>query len=212
MGMLAFVLVNLRLISRTYSWSRALLTGASGGFIAVFIWLERDSMGALMIATVGLAAAMLIVRHFRQEHFQLANIVGMALLILLSVGVVRVIPKFKKPKVLSGVDTTRQDNTSSRDLQPAAAAQLEAQPSNPWSRLAMRVGRTRQQFVTLYPNSSSNIDSDVQLNSMRAIVHYLPRAALIGFLRLFPRCGLHLEARLVQPEDWSVARRLWRCM
>jgi hypothetical protein len=185
-GMLAFVFVNLRLLSGNYSWSRALLTGAGGGLIAVFIWLGRDSMGALMIATVALAAAMLILRQFRQKHLQLPNIVGMALLIVLSVGVTRVIPKFKKPKELpSAVAITGQDNASSRDVR-TAAEKLPAQPSNSWSRFAVRVGKMRQQFVIQYPDSSSNIDSDVHLNSMADIVRYLPRAAMIGFFAPFP--------------------------
>jgi hypothetical protein len=140
-----------------------------------------------MIATVVLAAAMLVLRQFRQPHFQRANVVGMALLAVLSVGVTRVIPKFKKPIELpSAVDITRQDNASSRELKTVAARPLGAQASNPWARFAVRVGKMRQEFVIQYPDSGSNIDSEVQLSSMADIVRYLPRAAMIGFFAPFP--------------------------
>ncbi|HEV7798856.1 MAG TPA: hypothetical protein VGO73_11900, partial [Pyrinomonadaceae bacterium] len=62
----------------------------------------------------------------------------------------------------------------------------KAQSSNPWSRLLRRVGKMRQQFVIESPNSSSNIDSKVQLNSLTEILRYLPRAAMIGFFAPFP--------------------------
>ena len=92
-GMLALILVNLRLLSRSYSWAKALLTGTGGGLIGLFIWIERDNMGELLIATVVLGGAMLIVRQFWERHFHAPNLVGMVLLIVMSVGVTRVVPK-----------------------------------------------------------------------------------------------------------------------
>lgn len=168
-GMLAFILVNLHFLSRSFSWVRALVTGAGGGVIAVFIWLVRDNMGALMIATVALGGAMLIVRQFREKHFQAANLVGMALLIVISVGVTRVVPKSSKIGVFEWPETSSP---------------------NPLSRIAAQVGNVRQRFVNAYPESGSNIDSDVQLRSPGDIVRYLPRAAAIGFFAPFPNMWL----------------------
>jgi len=164
-GMLGFILVNLRLLSRSFSWAKALVTGTGGGVIAVFIWIVRDNMGGLLIATVALGGAMLIVRQFREKHFQVANLVGMALLIVISVGVTRVVPKSSRAGVFEWPETSSP---------------------NPLTRIAAQVGNARQRFVNAYPNSGSNIDSNVQLRSMGDLVHYLPRAAAIGFCAPFP--------------------------
>ena len=168
-AMLAFVLVNLRLLSRSFSWAKALVTGTGGGVIAVFIWLVRDNMGKLLIATVALGGAMLIVRQFREKHFQAANLVGMALLIVISVGVTRVVPRSSRAGVFEWPETSSP---------------------NPLTRSAAQVGNARQRFVNAYPNSGSNIDSNVQLRSTWDLVRYLPRAALIGFFAPFPNMWL----------------------
>jgi hypothetical protein len=171
-GMLAFILVNLRLLSRSLSWSKALLTGVGGGLIALFIWLVRDNMGELSIATVALGAAMLIVRQFREKHFQAANLVGMALLIVLSVGVTRVVPKFHQRDAHRG----------------ATLAGREA--LNPLARIVARLGAMRRGFVTNYPDASSNLDSNVQLTTTTDVIRYLPRATAIGFFVPFPNMWL----------------------
>ena len=188
-GMLAFILVNLRLLSRSFSWPRALLAAAGGGLVAIFIWLVRDNMGELLITTVALGAAMLVVRQLREKHFQTANLVGMALLIAVSVGVTRVVPRFRPPNERRGaVETTARDNVSPDGGETAALEVAEAPSPNPG--FAARVGRTRQDFVITYPDASSNIDSNVQLTSTADLIRYLPRAAVIGFFAPFPNMWL----------------------
>jgi hypothetical protein len=132
-------------------------------------------MGELPIAIGALGATMLVVRQFRERHFHAANLVGMALLIVISAGVTRVVPKFRKPDA---------------DRVAATHEFPEARSAGSWSTIAVRVGRVRQGFVVLYPGVSSNIDSDVQLTSTADVVRYLPRAAAIGFLAPFPNMWL----------------------
>ncbi|MFN2509835.1 MAG: glycosyltransferase family 39 protein [Pyrinomonadaceae bacterium] len=190
-GMLAFIFVNLRLLSRNFSWQKALMTGAGGGLIAVFLWLARDSMGELPIAAVALGAAMLIVRQFWEKHFQAANLVAMALLIMVSVGVTRVVPEFQKPDApWVGSEKTRQDSVSTAAAQAAEFKSSETLPLNPWSRIVARVGKVRQRFAVQYPDATSNIDQNVQLTSTGDLIRYLPRAAAIGFLAPFPNMWL----------------------
>ncbi len=184
--MLAFVLVNLRFLSRSFTWPRAFLTGVGGGLIAVFIWLARDNMGELLIATLALGGAMLIVVQVREKHFQPANVVGMTLLILIGVGVTRVIPKFRKPDAhRDAVVTISQDNHSASPGR-TGLQEPELPSRNPLSLIAARVGTVRQRFVDEFSEASSNIDSNVQLNSTSDLVRYLPRAAAIGFFAPFP--------------------------
>jgi hypothetical protein len=45
---------------------------------------------------------------------------------------------------------------------------------------------TRQKFIALYPDASSNIDAGQTFRSPRDVVAYLPRAVLIGLFAPFP--------------------------
>lgn len=183
-GMLALFLLILRLLSTSYSWVRALLTGTGGGLIAIFIWIERDNMGEILIATAALGGAMLIVRQFWERDFHAANLVGMALLVVMSAGVTRVVPKTSpvydpdKAEKTSGNGDVSPDG---RALQGSATRLPE-----PTSRIAARIMRTRRAFVLAYKDSGSNIDSDRRLTSTWDIVRFLPRAAAIGFFAPFP--------------------------
>jgi len=190
-GMLAFILVNLRLLSRSFSWAKALLTGAGGGLIAFFVWIARDSMGELLIATVVLGAAMLIVRQFREKQSQAANLIGMALMLVVTVGVTRVVPEFHKPDATQGtIETITQSNVYPEGVRTTAFERQETPSLNPWSRIVARAGKVRQKFVIEYPDASSNIDSNVQLTSMADLIRYLPRAAAVGFFAPFPNMWL----------------------
>jgi hypothetical protein len=190
-GMLAFVLVNLRLLSRNFPWPRALLTGLGGGLLAIFIWLARDSMGELPIATAVVGAGLIIVRQFREKEFCAPTLVGMTMLIVLSVGVTQVVPKFRKPHPSRNiVETADQDIVSRNSSGAAETAANGPLARSPLSRLAARVGKVRRRFVTEHPDAGSNIDSDVRLASIADIIRYLPRAAAIGFFAPFPKMWL----------------------
>jgi hypothetical protein len=147
-------------------------------------------MGDVLIVTVVLGAAMLIFRQLREKHFQAPNLVGMALLIVLSVGVTRVIPKFHKPNTPGAIETMGQDNGSPDGVQTTGLAASEAPSSYPSSGTVARVVKLRQRFVFEAGDASSNIDSKVQLTSAADLIHYLPRAAMIGFFAPFPKMWL----------------------
>jgi hypothetical protein len=190
-GTLAFILVISRFLSRSFSWPGALLTAAAGGSLTVFIWLVRDSMGELLIATVVVGAGLLIARQLLEKHYQAANLVGMVLLAVLSVSVMRVVPKFRRPDVpQNAIETSGHHNISPHRFKPAKLETPETLARNPWQRLVARVGKLREGFVVEYPNASSNIDSSVQLTNLWDIIRYLPRAAEIGFFAPFPNMWL----------------------
>lgn len=189
-AMLAFVLVTLRLVSRSFSWSQAIGNGAAGGLLAIFIWLARDNMGELLIATVLLSAAILVVQQFRERQLRAANISGMILLIIITMGVTRVVPKFNKPRPHHAAVET---NGSANSL-PGGGKIVSPRPGarwfNPLSRIAARVGTVRQRFISEYPDAASNLDTDVELNSEADLIRYLPRAAVVGFFAPFPNAWL----------------------
>lgn len=183
-GMLAFVLVTLRLLSRSLSWPGALLAGSVGGLIAVFVWLARDNLGQLLIVTAILGAMILLARQLHERRIYPTNVVGMALLFLISIGVMTLVPGFKEPEVPPRATTGKQDDHSPERVRTKISEKLQ---TNSHSGLAARVGTLRRRFVLKYPDSTSNIDSDVQLTSIAEIVRYLPRAAVIGFFAPFPK-------------------------
>jgi hypothetical protein len=50
----------------------------------------------------------------------------------------------------------------------------------------MRLANARNIWIKKYPNAGTNIDTDVHFRSLKDILAYIPRAAIIGFLAPFP--------------------------
>ena len=201
-GMLAFIVVNVRLLCRVLSWKTAILTALSGGIIAAIVWLSRDTMQEVVIATTGLAGALLLIRQFAKKYFDAESdssalgwrtraptLVGMALLIILSVGAPRILPKFRRPYRTDTANSTSRDEIWQNSRRKMRDTLVQQQPTsgNPWSLFVGRVGKLRQGFVVEFSDAGSNIDSDVQINSTVDFVRYLPRAAMIGFFAPFPK-------------------------
>jgi len=171
-GTLGFILVILLLLSRTIPWSRALLLAAAGGLTAILIWFVRDNMGHLTIAIAMLGLALLIVRQFRERRFHAANVLGLALIVLLSAGIVRFVPKFEA------------DASSRPELDQTARANIKGK--GPLTRVNTQIGIVRRRFIYQYPDAASNIDAHVSLATTAELIRYVPRAAVIGFLAPFP--------------------------
>lgn len=56
-----------------------------------------------------------------------------------------------------------------------------------WSRHQVkRLANARNTWINKYPNAGTNIDTAVQFRSLKDILAYIPRAAMIGFLAPFP--------------------------
>ncbi|MDX6611798.1 MAG: hypothetical protein QOD75_984 [Blastocatellia bacterium] len=179
-GMLAFVLVNMRLLRPALSWRAALLLGAIGGWLAIPIWLTRDNLGELMIATALLGAAMLIAQQLWERRFRTPSLAGMALLLLLTIGTTRVVPSFKSPY------PERTDWQTGQSLPKAVGDGSLRVETNPTTTLAAKVDTVRRRFLLMYPESTSNVDSHVRFSTTADLIRYLPRAAAIGFFAPFP--------------------------
>ncbi|HEX7176363.1 MAG TPA: hypothetical protein VF240_13955 [Pyrinomonadaceae bacterium] len=170
-GMLTFILIMLRWLTRIYSWPEALLRAAAGGATAILVWFARDNLAVIMVAAGLLGAGLLVARQFAQRRAQTTNLVGMALMLGLTIGVTQAMPKYREPK----------------DPQQRAEGFVnEASSGTPWGRIGSHVAQARHQFILIYPDAGSNIDRDVRFNSLSDIIRYLPRAAAIGFFAPFP--------------------------
>ena len=198
-AMLAFILVLVRWLTREYSWPGALLAGAAGGGAAAVLWLVRDNMGEVVIATGLAGSALLVARQFAAGRVQPANLCGMALLLALTLGVTRLVPEYQYPedephgrRALA----TRRAARAADAGEAAAAVRAAATPATRWSRTAARVGRVRRLFVEESRDAGSNIDVHVRIDSTADLVGYLPRAAAVGFFAPFPDMWFAAGARV----------------
>ncbi len=191
--MLALILIVVRWLTRTYSWPGALLTGAAGGLLAIALCLTRADMVEMLVATVLLGALMLVARQLLERRVRATNLVGMALLVAVTLSVPQVMPNAlelgRSPSAARMLIRQEAHRAATADEATRAASE-EAPRADLWSRLAAHVGKVRRRFIEMYPNSGSNIDPDVQLNSMADLLRYLPRAAMVGFFAPFPNMWL----------------------
>jgi 4-amino-4-deoxy-L-arabinose transferase-like glycosyltransferase len=172
---LALVLVNTRWLTRECTWAGALLAGAAGGLAVTTLWLARSGAGEVLFALALLGALALVARQARERRLLAANVAGAALVLALTLGVPRLMPGAlelgRSPSSARWAGrATREEETGEGFLSNAAA----------------RVGRVRRMFVEMYPDSGSNVDAGVRIESTPEFLRYLPRAAEVGFFAPFP--------------------------
>ena len=187
-GMLAFVLINLHLLLRNLSWLPATLLALLGGLVAIFLWLGRDSMVQMLVATSLLGMTLLVIRQVREKQLRAANLFALTLLILISISVTLLLPRFKNPdgpKTETPNVVIGDELSSNRGIENSTA---QSTPTNQGP--VTRVSVLRKRFIEMYPGSTSNVDTHVQLTGMADILRYLPRAAAIGFFAPFPNMWL----------------------
>ncbi|MEO7970634.1 MAG: hypothetical protein ABI698_04990 [bacterium] len=95
LGMLALILIMVRLLMRFDSWGTALLRGTLGAVFAAVLWKARSDMGPVLIATILLGALMLVIRQFQLRRVHPSNLAAMALLILLSAAAMLWLPVYR---------------------------------------------------------------------------------------------------------------------
>jgi hypothetical protein len=95
-------------------------------------------------------------------------------------------PKFtqirqKEKRAVTSTDSTHADEPKTGNLR------LFANRVTDWARYqVVRLSNARNNWIYKYPNAGTNIDTDVHFRSLKDILTYVPRAAMIGFLAPFP--------------------------
>ncbi len=188
LAMLALVLVCVTCLTRDYYWRRGLAVAVAGGVSVILLWLVRSNMWGVVPVVVLLGAALLVVRQIRVRRIMRGNVVCVAVLLLMTACVPRFVPR--------PVDVvTRPDGAplvEKHDLPAAAvgAVPIVPSPREPpaqfGARLWTRIADKRAAFNRQFPNAGSNLDADVQFNSLGDVIRYLPRALLIGLFAPFP--------------------------
>lgn len=174
-GMLAFIWVIKAYVTRTQAWQRALLLCGGAVALAALIWVVRQTLYPVLIATVLIGAALWLIRQIRERRFELVNAGALALTIVLVVAAGKFLP---------------QDGTPQAIPQTVVTPVIQPMSKTVWGRIGAPIATSRLKFILMYPDAGSNIDADVQFTSTTQIVRYLPRAALIGFFAPFPNMWL----------------------
>ena len=96
-------------------------------------------------------------------------------------------PKFTQIRQKEKGAVTSTDSTHA-DKRKIGNLRLFANRVSDWIRYqVVRLSNARNTWIYKYPNAGTNIDTDVHFRSLRDILAYVPRAAMIGFLAPFPR-------------------------
>jgi hypothetical protein len=191
-AMLALVLICARWLRKDHAWPKGLLTGALGGGIIAVLWGNRSNVWDLVVAVVFLGMALVVLGQLIQRRARTGNLIGLGVLLLLTLMVSQIIPEPPSRMEQSLVTRLAADqDLSVLGDEPEAAViadeEVTTTRASVWDRLWTRIKEGRARFKTEYPNAGSNIDTEVQFNSLRDVIGYIPRAVVIGFFAPFPQ-------------------------
>jgi hypothetical protein len=188
-----FLLLLLALIvciKEPLSYKRAIGWAAIAVATLIMVPFLRPTMWEVVIATVFIGAAASIIRQLTTRQFDMPGTLAVLLICLTVFALPRMMNVRSVTEGASRTMATRKSAPSINGL-------------GPWSRVARQVGWARQRFINSYATAGSNLDADVEIQTFRDLVRYLPRAVEVGLLAPFPRMwfirGVHvgLTGRIV---------------
>lgn len=184
---LTIILISASWLTREYAWPRGVLAGIGGGAASALVWLVRSQMWEVMLCAALIATAFLVFRQFRERKFLAGNSIGAALLcasIIAAPAVGKALNIYSYPgeQAMPAARAASETNDS-KENSPATRARPILPPGSP---LPARIGFLRHKFLFLYEGAGSNIDTDVEFQSLSDILLYLPRALMIGLFAPFP--------------------------
>ena len=172
--LLALLLVMTLLLSREFEWKPALGLGAGGALLVTVFWLARGNMWNAVVVAVALALLLLVFRMIRERKFMAGNASVMMIVIVTML----LAPSRLESTTLGGVRPPVTPLAIPSASQPASREGV-------WTRAINQI-RDRRAGFRFYTAQKSNIQGDVQFESISDMVEFIPSAALIGFLAPFP--------------------------
>lgn len=172
--LLALLLVMTLLLSREFEWKPALGLGAGGALLVTVFWLARGNMWNAVVVAVALALLLLVFRTIRERKFMAGNASVMMIVIVTML----LAPSRLESTTLGGVRPPVTPLAIPSASQPASREGV-------WTRAINQI-RDRRAGFRFYTAQKSNIQGDVQFESISDMVEFIPSAALIGFLAPFP--------------------------
>lgn len=187
-AILLLILIYAKWLKKAYPWRRGLVMGVAGGIGIALLRSTKSNTWELVIAILFLGAGFVIVRQLREKRARGGNLIGLALMLLLTISVPQIFPEpatHMDPPIIRAL---AEKDPSLIDAVLPDKADLPPEPPMPgwevpWARIAFK----RARFVSTYPKAGSNIDADVQFTSLGDSIRYVPRAVVIGLFAPFPR-------------------------
>ena len=160
--LLALMVVLTTVLSREFALRNAILIGVAGAALVTIFWLARGNMWNVVILAVAITVALLAGRMISARKFMKGN----AFVMLLTVAAVVIVPSRLESTTLPGV----RPPTTTLTI-PSTIKQMSG----------------RRAGFRSYTSQLSNIDADVEFNSLGDVMRYMPRAFVIGFFAPFPK-------------------------
>ena len=171
---LALLLVMTLLLTHEFEWAPALGLGIAGSLLVTVFWLARGNMWTAIVVAVALGLLMLGFRMIHERKFMAGN----ASVIMIVIVTMLLVPSRLESTTLGGVRPPVTPLAIPSASQPAPREGV-------WTRTINQIKDRRAGF-RFYTAQKSNIQGDVQFESISDMVEFIPSAALIGFLAPFP--------------------------
>jgi len=169
MAVLTLITLTVLILKNKLNWQRA-TDSVFAGIAAIYLaWHTRPEMWLVVTAIIFVAALLLLIKIAVTRKILAANLVAMAALAVLSIGMPRPAVGVVSMPLFSAVSN------------PEAKTVTAAMPSV-WGRVAV----ARERFIIYGRGAGSVIDESVSFNSPGEIVRYVPRALEIGYFAPFP--------------------------
>lgn len=168
-ALLTIITLLVLILKENLSWRRAAVGIVAGAAAIYLAWQTRPEMWMVITAIIFVSALLLLVKIAVTRKIFAANLLVMACLIALSMGM---------PRPAVGVVSM----PLSRDAVIPGNKISTAQQPSIWGRVAI----AREKFIAFGRGAGSVIDETVSFNSAGDIVRYVPRALEIGYFAPFP--------------------------
>lgn len=167
MAVLTLIMLTVLILKNQLNWLRATGSVFAGAAAIYLAWHTRPEMWMVVTAIIFVAALLLLIKIAVTRKIMAANLVAMASLAVLSIGMPRPAVGVVSMPLVSAVSNPGAKTVSVSSI---------------WGRVA----RAREGFISFGRGAGSVIDESVSLNSPGEIVRYVPRALEIGYFAPFP--------------------------
>ena len=173
--LLALMFVLVLVVGREFRWPSGMLIGVLGALLATLFWLARGNMWNVVLVAIAITLALLVSRMICEKRF----ISGNAIVMILVIAAALIVPPRLESTTLPGTVPPQTPLAIPTGSHPPMR-------ENAWTTELKQIS-TRRAGFRFYNARASDIDPEVQFHSMGEIVHFIPRAFVIGFFAPFPR-------------------------
>jgi hypothetical protein len=186
-------------VNKALSPLRGLGVGLAGAVACFFLWLIRGDWWELIVVVLVAGVGVSLLRHFLDWKFRPGNLLAAVLIVAAGVAIPRTVSTYRQSEsYLTQAKETNAISVAQRSgtEESVVSTLKEGENSSLLVRAPKRIGRLRHLFIIRYPLAGSNIDTDVELNSLTDIIQYLPRAIMVGLFSPFPNMWFSTGAQV----------------